>query len=228
MIDETALRGFLARILGWSAEPAPAVERALLAIRLSITHYAALVLLGDSDLVPIAQALHRRTLGAERPFVVADSRRGDVPASVRSPMSRGTGLGAFEAARGGTLCARLARLPSDFSAVVALAREPAPDVRIVICADARYDRHPFLASPPPIRIPPLTERAGELPRIVDEYAADAVAALGGSFTDEDRRWVLAHACETLTAIETSTLRLVALRASRSTDTAGEMLGAAIG
>jgi len=227
VIDETALRGYLARILGWSAGQATAVENALLAIRLSVTHYTALVLLGDMDLVPVARALHLRVLGAERPFIVADPRRGDVPPSVRSPASRGTGLGAFEAARGGTLCARLARLPADYSFAIGRAREPGADVRIVIVGDSRYDRHPFLANPPPIRIPSLAQRTEELPRIIDEYAAEAIAALGvgpGSFTDADREWVLEYAAESLPIVEAATLRLTALRASRTTDEAAAAVG----
>ena len=32
----------------------------------------------------------------------------------------------------------------------------------------------------PIDIPPLTRRASELPRIIDEYARDAVAELGAT------------------------------------------------
>jgi hypothetical protein len=49
---------------------------------------------------------------------------------------------------------------------------------------------------PRILIPPLRGRASEIPRIVDEYAADAVNALGASeadFTRADRTWVLNHA-----------------------------------
>ena len=71
--DETALRGFCARILGWSEERAPDIEHALRSIHLAITHRAALMLLGDTDLGPVAQAAHRRTIGAERPFVVVRS-----------------------------------------------------------------------------------------------------------------------------------------------------------
>jgi hypothetical protein len=116
--DETALRGFCARILGWSADRTSAIEHALRSIHLSITHRAALVLLGDADLVPIAQALHRRTIGAERPFVVCDPRRLDVRASVRAPMNRESGEAAVRAAHGGSQCVRRRRMPRNFSALV--------------------------------------------------------------------------------------------------------------
>jgi len=43
---------------------------------------------------------------------------------------------------------------------------------------SHHDSHPFLIRPVPIRVPPLTARASELPRIVDEYALDAISKLG--------------------------------------------------
>ena len=62
-------------------------------------------------------------------------------------------------------------------------------------------------------LPPLGERAAELDRIIDEYAADAVAALGASatFTPADRDWVRRHEAATLAGIEKATRRLVAIR-----------------
>jgi len=225
--DETALRGFCARLLGWSEERAQDIEHALRSIHLAITHRAALVLLGDTDPVPIAQALHRRTLGADRPFVVCDPRRLDVPASVRFPMNHERGPAAFQAARGGTLCVRRRRAPHDFSSLLALVRSPTADVQLVICAAASFYADPLLALPVPIRVPPLGERASELPRIVDEYALDALGALGADaacFADADRAWVLERAASTLPAIETATLRLVALRMSPSVHRAAERLG----
>lgn len=41
--DETALRGFCARILGWSTKRKQVIEHALRSIQLSITHRATLV-----------------------------------------------------------------------------------------------------------------------------------------------------------------------------------------
>jgi hypothetical protein len=58
---------------------------------------ATLVLCGGGDMV-IAQALHHRTLGPDKPFIVCDPRRLTSAASVRSPESRATGVAAFEAA----------------------------------------------------------------------------------------------------------------------------------
>jgi len=228
--NEPALRGFCARILGWATEREGLVEHALCSLKLAADHRAALVLLGDTDLVPIARALHRRALGADRPFVVCDPRRRDGAdyESVRSPMNHETGVAAFKAAAGGALCVRRRRLPRDFSSMVAQLRST-DDVQLIVCADARFDAHPFLALPAPIRVPSLTVRTDELPRIVDEYAVDAVAelrALGEGFTAADRQSVLENAPLTLAEIEKATLRLVAIRASRNMSNTAARLGMA--
>ena len=103
VLDTNELRGLLARLLGWTHERA--VGHAIRSLELAADHRAALVLLGETDLVPIARALHRRTHGADRPFVVCDPRRRDGAdyESVRSPVNYGAGLEAFQAARGGSL-----------------------------------------------------------------------------------------------------------------------------
>jgi hypothetical protein len=210
--DEAALRAFLARILGY--EHAQAIEHALRSIDLGVTRRATLVLLGDTDMVPIALALHRRTLGADRPFIVSDPRRANMPATARAPTSYTSGVAAVRAARGGSLCLRHRRLPIDFERMVVLARGSDADTMVIVCSDVFRAMHPFLIRPVPIRVPGLEMRQHELPRIVDEYAADAIRALGASdadFTDGDRRWVLDHAARALAEIETATLRIVAFR-----------------
>jgi hypothetical protein len=81
----------------------------------------------------------------------------------------------------------------------------------------------------PVRIPSLRARTDELPRIVDEYAVDAIAelrALGLGLTAADRQWVLNSAPLTLAEIEKATLRLVAIRASRNISNAAARLGMA--
>jgi hypothetical protein len=227
--DEPALRSFVARILGWAPERAEAVDHAIHSLDLAADHHAALVLLGETDLVPIARSLHRRVLGADRPFVVCDPRRRDGKdhESVRSPVNYRTGVAAYEAAIGGSLCVRSRRLPRDFSSVVTRIRATS-DVQIIICSDGRDDVHPFLTLPVPIRIPSLIVRTDELPQIVDEFAIDAVAelcALEPGFTEADREWVLRNA-PTLAEIEKATLRLVAIRASRNMSNAAARLGMA--
>jgi hypothetical protein len=223
------LRSFCARILGWANERKGAVDHALRSIELAATHRATLVLLGDTDLVPIARALHRYILGSDKPFVVCDPQRRNVPASVRSPENHGYGAIATVAATGGTLCVRAPRLPEDFAELVRLVRKPDAHVQLIVTASGRYETHPFLIRPVPIRVPSLRVRDRELPRIVDEYALDATAELSvpsTSFTKADRQWVLERAPSTLPEIEKATLRLVALRVSTNLSQAAARLGMA--
>jgi len=226
---ETSLHRFCARILGWGADREVAVEHAIRSIELATDYSAALVLLGETDLVPVAHALHRCALGPEHPFFLCDRHRNVGDESARSAANEASGVTAFHAARGGSLCVRARRLPDDFSSMVALVRNPGAAVQLIICADARFDTHPFLALPAPIRVPSLRTRAKELPRIVDEYAADAIAELrasSASFTEADRQWVIEHNPWTLPEIEKATLRLVALRISKNLSRAAERLGMA--
>jgi hypothetical protein len=184
MLASDELWGFLERLLGWTS--GRAVDHALRSIDLAVSHRAALVLCGEGDLVPIAHALHRRTLGADRPFIVCDPRRENTPGSVRSPANFKNGVSAFEAAREGSLCVRNLRLPRDFSSMVALVRDPGARIAFIVCSDRRIADGALLTVPVPINVPSLKDRASELPRIIDEYAHDAVAALGASptiFTD---------------------------------------------
>ena len=220
------LRPFLARMLGWSNERA--VERALRSLALALDHRAALVLCGEGDMVPIAWALHRRTLGPDSPFIVCDPWRGTKVASVRSPASRASGVAAFEAAVGGSLCVRMHRLPDDFPALVARLRD-ADDVLCAICADQLAELHTPLVLPAPLEVPPLARRAAELDRIIAEYAGDAIVALtepASSFTNADHAWVRNHAAASLAEIEKATLRVVALRTSRNLSHAATRLGMA--
>lgn len=133
----------------------------------------------------------------------------------------------FVQPHGGSLCVTLARLPLKFPLLVATVRNPLSSVQVIFCAPARHDRHPFLIRPVPILVPPLSTRLNELPRIIAEYAADALATLGADasgFTDADQAWVLDHAAETLPAIETATLRLVAFRFAGTVTGAAKLLG----
>ena len=130
------LRSFLARLLGWNN--VPAVDRAFRSIEHAEAHRH-LLLCGGSDLVPIAHALHRRTLGAEGPFVVADPRRKNAPASLNAPANCVNGVAAFDAATGGSPCMPIERPPRDVASMMDLIQEPKARVQLVICA-GRYDR----------------------------------------------------------------------------------------
>jgi DNA-binding NtrC family response regulator len=108
--------------------------------------------------------------------------------------------------------------------------DPETQFQLIICSDADlHRRKDVFLSPPPIEVPPLTDRVHELPRIVEEYALDALHVLDAprkSFTSADRDWVLAHEAQSLSAIERATLRLIALRTSPNVNRAAARLGMA--
>jgi hypothetical protein len=206
-----ALRGVLARLIGWTDARAKEVDLALRAVRMAATRRESLVLCGEGDLVSIAHLLHRHALGEARPFVVCDPRRRATDSSARAAANYSTGMDALAAAAAGTLCMWRARLPPDFDAVLETIRGPEGRVQLVVCAHALQQADPLIASP--IVFPPLAERAPELDRVIDEYAAEAVAALGAyaGFTPADRDWVRQHESATLAQIEKASRRLAAIR-----------------
>jgi hypothetical protein len=186
------------------------------------------VLCGQGDIVQIAWALHRRVREPGRPFIVAATRRGDQPESVRSPASRGNVVLALEAARRGTCCMRLRRKPADLAEVVPLLRA-ADDVMLVICGGSHLASDALLIRPAPVVVPLLASRVNELDRIIIEYAGGAIAELGAphaAFTAHDRAWVRDHAAGSLVEIEKTTLRLVALRTAGNLSDAAARLGMA--
>jgi hypothetical protein len=218
---------FFGRFLEWTAEHKDDVEHAVRSPELAATHRAALVLVAETDFVPIALALHRVTRGASAPFVLCDPLRRDTPASARLPGYHANGVAALAAAAGGSLCLRSWRLPLDFVATVVRARDLACDVQLIMCAEERHLAEPFLILPVPVRVPSLQTRTRELPRIVMEYGLDAIAELGvpeTTFTEADLQWVLEHATMTWAGIQEATLRLVTLRALPSLSHAAERLG----
>lgn len=211
--DEASLCDFLARVLGF--DRTEAIEQALLTIRLSAAHAAALLLLGDveADLDAVARGIHRRALGADRPFVICDQR-----------MARrgSTAVTAAQAARGGSLYVRRSRLPQDYPAAVAVIRDPSAAVQLIVGAEPRLDSDPVATLPIPIVVPSLETRRSELPRIVEDYLRDAL----GWSSDEDRDRVLAYAYDTesLATIEVATLRLAALGQAGTLTKAAQKLG----
>lgn len=230
-----ALRGYLARVLGWSDARSEAVDLALRAVRMAATRRIALTLCGEGDLVPIAHGLHRFALGAadgERPFVMCDPGRragrgrlaGPRPASDIDCYA--SGMEGLAAAAGGSMCVLLKRLPRDFAEITAALCHPSTRVQLIACGVQPSDRKDLVSAP--IDIPPLETRGDEIDRIVDEYARDAALVLGVStrFTSVDRDWVLAHCSESLPEIEKGALRLVALREAGNVARAASLLGMA--
>jgi hypothetical protein len=220
-----ALRAFLARILGSNER---AVELALRSLTLALDQRTTLMLYGDGDMVPIAWALHVRTLGPDSPFVVCDPRRRPRAASVCSPESYPSGVAVFEAAVGGSLCVHMRRLPGDVPALVARLQR-GDDVRCAICIGPLSDSNRPPIRPAPLIVPPLARRSADLDQIIWEYADEARAGLGASepsFTDVDRAWVRDHAATSLAEIEEATRRLVALRIWHEVPLAAARLGMA--
>src|ERR1051325_10014115 len=160
---ERDLPGLRCRILGWSSEQARLVDDAMHALHTAAARGGAVALQGDSDLVPVAFALHRRLLGADRPFVVCDPRRRAGDGSVRVPPNRNTGMLALAAAAGGSICVHSNRLPSDFDALAISLREHSTKVVLFVCLH-NHDRMMDVLCRP-ITIPPLASRRPELERI---------------------------------------------------------------
>jgi hypothetical protein len=120
------------------------------------------------------------------------------------------------------LCIWAQRPPKDFDDVLARIDDPDVHVRLVLCS--RVQGGARAAS---IKIPSLTSRAAELDRIVAEYASDAIDLLGAqptSFTPQDLQWLVARHPRSLSDIERSTLRLVAIREYGGVSKAAVRLG----
>lgn len=222
-----ALQAFLARVLGWRRERIDAVDHALRSMRMAATRRGALMLCGDGDLVPLAHSLHRHSLGADRPFIVCDPRRRRGKATVRAAENFDSGMAAYKAAAGGSLCVRGYRLPKDFHEVVNALRSPESRVQLIVCSPGPESDTQFLSVP--VYVPPLASRLDEIDRIIGEYAEDAISDLRAAravFTDTDREWVRMYSAKSLPDIEKGALRLIAINLSPNVSNAAERLGMA--
>ncbi len=220
-----ALHGYLARILGWSSDRSEAVDLAVRSVRLAATRRAELALCGDGDLVPIARGLHRFSLGDDRPFVLCDPRRRTTEQA--GPLENyPTGMRAFHAAAGGSMCMWIKRLPRDFAEVTDALRAPGTRVQLILCGQRPPDRKDLVSAP--IEVPPLSSRPDEIERVIDEYASDAAVMLraSASFNKVDRDWVRLNSATSLPEIEKGTLRIVALREAGNIARAAQLIGMA--
>ena len=220
-----ALRAYLSRLLGWEPGLLEIVDLALRSIRASELGGGTLVLCGEDDLIPIARAIHQRTLGRSRPFIVCDPARCQVNDLARSPENYDEGRPALDAAVGGTLCVRHERLPQDFPEVAAALRAGHAQARLIVCARTTKYCARYLSLP--ITIPPLGDRGHELDRLIDEYAQDGMEHLGLSqmtLPVEDHAWVRIHASSSIAAIEKACLRLAAIRTAANLAAAAAQLG----
>ena len=223
-----ALRAYLGRLLGWTTDRVRAIDIALRSIRAATTRQAAIVLCADHDPELIARALHRHVFPSDRPFVMCDPGRKRVEENVRAAVNYQRGMEAIAAAKHGTVCIWSKHVPKDFAEMKVALQDPDTRVVLMVCAYQPFEAEAFGATP--IAIPSLRDRVAELPQIVDEYAQEASEELGlprSTFTREDRDWVIQHAAASLSDIEKSTLRFLAIReAGGNMTTAASRLGMA--
>lgn len=212
MPREHDLREFCCRLFGWADDHASLVDDVMWTLRNAVARRTAIGLQGESDLVPIAHSLHCRLVGAERPFVVCDPRRRDSDGSVRAPPSRRAGMPALAAAIGGSVCLRSNRLPDDFDRLAASFHESGSAV-LFICLHSN-DRITDLMCRP-LKIPSLTQRLPEFPRLLNEYLDEAAQALGAHHVrlSEPMQQSVLHHVKSLSDIEKAAWRLVALKSS---------------
>ena len=219
--ERSALRGFVARLIGFAPERAQAVEDALQAIEIAATYRAALVLCGDGDLVQVARDLHSHARGDERPFVLCEPQRRDGGTGAQLE-SRRTAADAIDAATGGTVCVRARWLPRYLAELVAAVRDAR--IQLVTCGQQPPKLTGLVVAP--IQIPALATRTHELDQIIDEYADEARVALQIStpLKDADRHWVRAHSATSLPEVEKGAWRILALRQTGNIAGAAELLG----
>lgn len=199
----------LSRLLGWDPDRRLVVDRAARLLREFVASRSIAWITGADDLVAISRRIHREVIGDESPFVTADL---DGSTKVLKIAARD--------ARGGTLCLYGKKPPREWSELRALITESESTCRVIVCARSPIN----LVS---IDIPDLASRHAELPRIVDEYAADAIERLGAqvrSYTDVDRALLLLRPPQTLADIEETTLRLIAIREYGGVTNAAPHLG----
>lgn len=209
--DLLALRAFLRCLLG-SRE---AAERGLRVLRESQLRGSPAVLRGGEDLVAVALELHRRTVGAARPFLVYRELHQlfDARDHLRVPRFCDGGA-ALHAARGGTLCLLTSSPPPDYEEMCGkfMAMPGAPP-QVMICDDAgRVAAEEADA----IYVPSLRER-GDLEPLVYELGCEAMreAGLGDGFALDDVAWTMGRPRVSFTQLQTSVRRLAELRRSGS-------------
>lgn len=220
------LRRFITRVLGWDAASRPAVNLAIRALRTAAHQRTPLVLAGADDLVAVARQIHLRTKPAGTPFVVCGPRPHKLDLSLRVTATHADATAAYELAASGTVCVRAEELPGTFAQLVDAARDPRALAQLIICTNTTSKQ--VFATAPSIVVPELTRRAaGDVQRIISEYAADSMNELGAaptSFTEANREWVTSQALTSFANIELETLRLVALNNAGNVHQAAARLG----
>lgn len=225
-VRDRELRVFCRRLLGSSEAQSARVDDAVDGVLTAVARGMPIALRGASDLVPVAYALHRRIVGADRPFVVCDPRRRESEGSVRMSPSRRTVALAVEAAMDGSICLRSRRLPADFDQLCESVRDAAPFPVVFVCLHGD-DRVRDLISRP-LEIPPLAARDSESHCLLQESLEEAAAALGTRrlrLPRQARQDVLERVAS-FAELEKTALRVVALASARNPSQAAVRLGMA--
>jgi hypothetical protein len=225
-LRDRELRAFCQRLIGWSEARASLVDVAVDGVLSAIACGTPIALRGSSDLVPVAYALHRRIFGAERPFIVCDRRRREGDGSVRTPPSRPTCALALEAAMDGSLCLRSERLPEDFDWLCRSLAEGACAATVFVCLHGDDRLRDLLCRP--LEVPPLSSRAPESDRLLQESLDEAVAELGAESLRIPRqlRQKILDSIPSFAELEKTALRVAALASTTNISQAAARLGMA--
>jgi hypothetical protein len=225
-VPDGELRAFCRRLLGPSGARSALVDDAVDGLLVAVARGLPIALRGAPDLVPVAYALHRRILGADRPFVVCDPRRREGRGSVRMPPSRRTVARTLEVARDGSICLRSRRLPADFDLLRESLRHAVPATTVFVCLHGE-DRVRDLVCRP-LEVPSLSVRASESDDLLQDALEEAAAALGAARLQIPRRLRQGalDGVASFAALEKTALRLTALASARNPTQAAARLGMA--
>lgn len=221
------VRAALARMGGASFELADEREVALQNLRLAVTGKAVFMIWGEGDLLDFAQELHQLALGKQQPIVFCSPGGKQRFMPGEGALRRvSTGLEALRWARGGTILLDNRRLPEDLRSMLTLLRDARSTAHTLVIVLSKYVRKTEVFTPTPFVIPPLSARQREIAQIFMECERVAAARLDiepVKLTGAERRWVQEH-CSTLSELQTSILRLIAMRHAGSTSGAARLLG----
>lgn len=228
-----AVREALSRILGMGARERVMIDLALRKVRAHSARRPLLILCGgrsELDLVPIAYELHRLTSSERHPFVLCHRRAASL-AWGRNPSIQtiADSMTALAKADGGTLCllngSRDQISRRALVAILASLLQGERQARIVVCARKIDDVE--IRAPSLIVSPPST-RKQDIDRLINEYALDAAKRLWCAepipLSPTERAWIRAAAGESVSEIQETTLRLVAIRTTNSFSSAAALLG----
>lgn len=197
------LRAVLCRLLGWAPKRQGDVDDAVRSLRDWAEHGLALVVIGDGDLTPVVERLHRLTLGPNAPLTMYEA---------------GDPTLALHAALRGTLCIAPHRRTEAITVIDMLHEtEQGTRPQVVLCASTAREAATMsvrLGRSAVISLPALSVRTDEIARIVDESAIDIARELEAptpGFTMHDMRRFREIEFKSIADIEETVRRTIAMR-----------------